>query len=56
MKKTKWEIDVDAYYRPDHNENLIYIIRGLYLNNEFITSEQRLINTSELNYFLNKRR
>ena len=53
MKKTKWEIDLDAFYYPEHDKNLIYIIRGLYINNKLI-SEQKLINMSELNYFINK--
>ena len=52
MKKSIWEISLDAFYYPDHDINLVYIERIWYPNNLPSFTERLLIDKSDLSNYM----
>ena len=52
MSKGNWEIDLDAFYYPDHDTDLVYIVRALYPENLPLFWERRLVHINELDNYV----
>ena len=52
MKKSLWEISLDAFYYPDHDSRLVYIERAWYPKNLPAFTERILIDKKDLSNYI----
>ena len=52
MKKSAWEISLDAFYYPDHDKNLVYIERIWYPKNLPSFTETLLIDRNNISDYI----